>query len=72
MLTGLFRWYVLVANFTKSKVMICHLITLLSGMLEEVVGQRCTVRGEMHRERMKIRIPCLDLVVELTAVSMTT
>ena len=44
----LLRRYLLVVNVAKSKVMICHPGALWYGMLEEAVGQRCTVRGATY------------------------
>ena len=68
MIIGLFRWYRLVANFVKSKSITCHLGALRSGMSEEAVGQRCTVRGVTYQERPRQWIPCPYCGVELTAV----
>ena len=56
-LIGLLRRYRLVENAVNTKAMACHPYTLRSGMLEEVVIQKCTVRGATYCEQLRRRTP---------------
>ena len=68
---GLFRRYGLVANVSKSNSITCHPGEIQSGMLEELVGRQCMVRGDTCREIFRRRFPFPDCGVDLTGVSMT-
>ena len=63
----IFRQYGLVANVAKSKVMSFQTGTLISRMLEDVVGQQCMGGGDTYSERLIRWIPCPDYRLELTA-----
>ena len=71
MIISLFRRYGLVANVSKSNSITCHPGEIQSGMLEELVGRQCMVRGDTCREILRRRIPFPECGVDLTGLSMT-
>ena len=65
-LIGLFFYYRLLSNVTKSSAMTCQMGTLRSRMSEEAVERWCTETEATYHKRLRRQIPYLDCGVELT------
>ena len=70
-LVGLFRRYFLEANVSKSHTMTFQLGILWFGVSEEAKALKGMGVVELYWLRLRISIPCLECVFELTAGSMT-
>ena len=59
------------ANFAKLKTMKCQPGAIILGVSDEAFLRRSKGKGSSYWGRLRIKIPCLDFVVEMMLGSMT-
>ena len=69
-LMGLFYRVGLMSNIENSRTMTFQPGAIHTGMLDKAINSRIVGVGATYRERLRLRIPCLEYRVELISGSM--